>query len=611
MSSYRFNARSIYRIIAGAIALVLIAATAARAQVRTAPEGNSLPEQAQPDAAVPMDDHEHPQAVKLTREQHFAFASRVDTSRFRKLAVFDGGRAKIIDTLGREQLETIYGKPRWKDTWTEGSEEKSLKYDPVFTYLDLIFNKEYYADKAIIYVEVLDLREAMLVGLSRTEQEMWKVRGRLTPERLGKPEVSEAIADREKNVLMSKAISQVRSAVMAFTRPDARLYLVSPKAGDDQWKHLFELGTKNTALIADGDVSREVAGQFHKLSDAWAAADAPAVNAALNALSASIPRLNPATYPPQWKRDTEYVYNATSRFTIGYVGYLLGAIALLVAFAVRRRWLITTGIALLAVGFLVHTIGVAIRIVLAGRWPIHNQYESFIAITWLAVIAGSALMIIRRQWLYGAAAAALGAASLLFANTVDIPSKEVGQVAGILATSRILYVHVNMVLVSYGLIALGFFTSLFYLFLHYVQGRQAVAFAATGLGAVPVAVGGDRDASTSAGTNDEPLIGKQATLRDLDQAQMVILQLAFWLLGFGILLGAYWADHAWGRWWAWDPKETWALITWIVYLIVIHLRFTVKNRGLVTAWLSVIGFGVMLWTYWGVNLLLAGLHSYA
>ncbi|MEM9560300.1 MAG: cytochrome c biogenesis protein CcsA, partial [Planctomycetota bacterium] len=68
----------------------------------------------------------------------------------------------------------------------------------------------------------------------------------------------------------------------------------------------------------------------------------------------------------------------------------------------------------------------------------------------------------------------------------------------------------------------------------------------------------------------------------------------------------------WGRWWAFDPKETWALVTWIVYLIVIHVRFTgLKDRGLTTAWLSVIGFIVMLWTYFGVNLLLPGLHAYA
>ncbi|HNB60559.1 MAG TPA: cytochrome c biogenesis protein CcsA, partial [Phycisphaerales bacterium] len=102
-------------------------------------------------------------------------------------------------------------------------------------------------------------------------------------------------------------------------------------------------------------------------------------------------------------------------------------------------------------------------------------------------------------------------------------------------------------------------------------------------------------------------------LADLDKAQMIVLQLAFWTLGVGILLGAWWADHSWGRWWAFDPKELWALVTWIVYLIVIHLRFAMggRTRALTTAWLSVVGFFVMLWTYFGVNLLLPGLHAYA
>jgi cytochrome c-type biogenesis protein CcsB len=257
-------------------------------------------------------------------------------------------------------------------------------------------------------------------------------------------------------------------------------------------------------------------------------------------------------------------------------------------------------VGLLLLGFLVHSGGILSRMMLSGRWPIHNQYESFIAVSWLGVLVGIIIMLSARQWLFGAAAAAMGTCALLFANTVAIPSREVGNVAAILATSRILYVHVNMVLFSYGLIGLGFFVSLYYLGLHYFQGERSARLVAAGVG------GFDQPA-------DDPALlpGRQRLLHDLDQAQMIVLQLAFWLLGVGIMLGAYWADHAWGRWWAWDPKETWSLITWIVYLIAIHVRLGVRQRGLVTAWLSVIGFFVMLWTYWGVNLLLAGLHSYA
>jgi ABC-type transport system involved in cytochrome c biogenesis permease subunit len=134
---------------------------------------------------------------------------------------------------------------------------------------------------------------------------------------------------------------------------------------------------------------------------------------------------------------------------------------------------------------------------------------------------------------------------------------------------------------------------------------QAVAAGALG-GVGGVGAGG------TASTNDDVASGTRRTLRDLDTAHMTVLQLAFWTLGVGVLLGAWWADHSWGRWWAFDPKETWALVTWIVYLIVIHVRMTgLKDRGLTTAWLSVAGFFIMLWTYFGVNLLLPGLHAYA
>jgi ABC-type transport system involved in cytochrome c biogenesis permease subunit len=134
---------------------------------------------------------------------------------------------------------------------------------------------------------------------------------------------------------------------------------------------------------------------------------------------------------------------------------------------------------------------------------------------------------------------------------------------------------------------------------------EVLRVAATALGAPETA---KADAASPFATT----ASRSALLRDLDTAQMTVLQLAFWTLGVGILLGAWWADHSWGRWWAFDPKETWALITWIVYLIVIHVRMAgLKDKGLTTAWLSVIGFIVMLWTYFGVNLLLPGLHAYA
>ena len=100
-------------------------------------------------------------------------------------------------------------------------------------------------------------------------------------------------------------------------------------------------------------------------------------------------------------------------------------------------------------------------------------------------------------------------------------------------------------------------------------------------------------------------------LATLDACNLVVLQMAFWVLGVGIALGAWWADQSWGRFWGWDPKETFAAITWIVYLVAVHVRIATERKAWWTAVLGTAGFFVMLFNWIGVNYFLHGLHSYA
>jgi cytochrome c-type biogenesis protein CcsB len=81
-------------------------------------------------------------------------------------------------------------------------------------------------------------------------------------------------------------------------------------------------------------------------------------------------------------------------------------------------------------------------------------------------------------------------------------------------------------------------------------------------------------------------------------------------LSAGIITGAIWANSAWGTYWSWDPKETWSLITWFVYAITLHARYTRGISGKSIAWLSLVGLAAVIFTYYGVNFLLSGLHSY-
>ena len=96
-----------------------------------------------------------------------------------------------------------------------------------------------------------------------------------------------------------------------------------------------------------------------------------------------------------------------------------------------------------------------------------------------------------------------------------------------------------------------------------------------------------------------------------DAATMVCMEVAFIMLWTGLVMGAIWADHSWGRPWGWDPKEVFALNTFIIFLLLVHVRLKVRDKGLWTAVLAVVGFQVMMFNWIVVNFVIVGLHSYA
>lgn len=146
-----------------------------------------------------------------------------------------------------------------------------------------------------------------------------------------------------------------------------------------------------------------------------------------------------------------------------------------------------------------------------------------------------------------------------------------------------------------------------------VDAPRGVAFA-TVLGAVPTIEPSMSERPILAGgaPGDERSVRVlPAWLNHFDWSHLIILNMVFVMLFVGIILGAVWADYSWGRPWGWDPKEVFALNTWIIYAILIHTRFVVRERGLWTAWLSVAGCLMMVFNWCVVNFFIVGLHSYA
>ncbi len=584
--------------------VAMLAAVPAAAQ--TAPEGNAHPvtQNVAADGASqanPFGQHDTDPSAVRTPAEKVAFAKEVDLEPLLGLSVFHNGRAKVLKTLAMETVSKITGRRAYVDFLKSpkeggGEDVKDFKYEPIFTLLDLTIDPAYYLEKPLVGIEYLPLRESILEAAFPGDanadfRERWKRVGRVTPFMIDRHmsaivQEHSGMADAEPYL---RAAGRVDDALRMFMECRANFMVVAPPTKDAAWAHISTLAAEHPARVAALELGR-----------AWRARDASGVNAAAATLAAELPKVNATVYPTT-SRQLEVFYNRLNAFEWGYWAYFVSLVLLLLAFGIGRTWLAQAGVVVLALALALHATGFILRCMIAERFAIQNQFESMTGVSLFAATVGTIVMILRRQWLFGAAAAAVGFMVLLTATQTGIPGVHIEREAAILNTSSLLKYHVTTVLVSYGLIALGFVCSLFYIGTYYFKGNaQAVAPSPAG-GTVAVAVGASGGSASRA-----------KLLADLDTAQMILLQLAFWTLGVGILLGAWWADHSWGRWWAFDPKEIWALITWIVYLIVVHVRIAAPgSKGISTAWLSVVGFVVMLWTYFGVNLLLPGLHAYA
>lgn len=254
----------------------------------------------------------------------------------------------------------------------------------------------------------------------------------------------------------------------------------------------------------------------------------------------------------------------------GYFAALLLAVANLLAKQSRRFGSAAT--VLLATGVLAQTVYLALRWAAAGRAPFSNMFESLVLFAWSIVVVYLALQIRLKVPALGAATALLAVLTLAYASTY---ASDIAPLMPALR-SNWLTVHVFTCFLGYGGVAVAFLSSLSYL-----------AAARDGSGV--------RAEITAA----------------LEAATEKTISFGFLFLTVGIFSGAVWANSAWGTYWSWDPKETWSLITWFVYAVFLHCRFMRGWRGKRAAWISILGFLSVAFTYFGVNFVLSGLHSYA
>lgn len=365
---------------------------------------------------------------------------------------------------------------------------------------------------------------------------------------------------------------------MAYTG-DLLKILPDPRDSHNPW---LTPGTRTSGLNAeDSTFLAEVMPYYFS---SLASGDMKQANMLLDGIITYQNKFGADIMPSPTKVHFEILYNKLQIFDrLGNYYGLVGMIMLVLLFMQifrERKWinkvvLVCYGIVL--VFFALQTAGLGMRWYIAGRAPWSNGYESMIYIGWVTVLAG---IIFSRKSQMTIAATSILASIILMVAHLSWMDPEITNLVPVLK-SYWLTIHVSVITASYGFLALGALLGFISLVLMIMKTSN----------------------------NHETLKVKIRELSYINERTIII---GLYLLTIGTFLGGVWANESWGRYWGWDAKETWALVTVLVYTFIAHMGYT---PGLKTDYsfslLTLIGYSAVIMTYFGVNYYLSGLHSYA
>jgi len=256
-------------------------------------------------------------------------------------------------------------------------------------------------------------------------------------------------------------------------------------------------------------------------------------------------------------------------FVITFILYILSAFYYLGFLFSKKPNSAKTGSALAVAGLVIHTAALIVRTIESGHAPFTNMYESLSFLSWASVLA---YVIIDKKFKIpkiGPSIMLIVIGLVALASSPLMPKEATPLVPAL--QSYWLWLHVSVTLLGEAFFAVAFITSIMYL-----AAREA----------------------------------DKKEKWDSVSYRCVAVGFPLFTLG-GLVFGMVWAYKAWGTYWSWDPKEVWSLITWIVFALYLHTRIVMGWKGKRSAVIAIIGFLAALFTYFGVNYLLSGLHSYA
>ncbi|MDO9057298.1 MAG: cytochrome c biogenesis protein CcsA [Sulfuricurvum sp.] len=375
---------------------------------------------------------------------------------------------------------------------------------------------------------------------------------------------------------------RVNVAYMVYTGSLIRMW---PRPNDKNHKWDATIESLQSLSPKESEMVRLLAiGYFGSIDEAMKSGDWKKADEALARIDKYQRFVGASVYPSDAKTKVEILYNKVNifeqlwplYFVVGFTLLILSFIKIIKP-TFREAWLSKVSFGLLVLFFAAHTAGLAMRWYISGHAPWSNGYESMIYIGWASVLAG---FIFSRRSVMTMAATAIMTGLILFVAHLNWMDPQVTNLVPVLQ-SYWLTIHVAMITASYGFLGLGALLGLITLILFILKNPA----------------------------NSDRL---NLAIKELNAINEMSLIIGLVLLTVGNFLGGVWANESWGRYWGWDPKETWALVTILVYAVVIHLRM-IKGAysDYIFSVVSLLAFTSVLMTYFGVNYYLAGLHSYA
>lgn len=489
------------------------------------------------------------------------------TRSLKKMPVQDLGRVKPFGTFAAESLHLVYGKKKFNGV---------SAVDVVFTWMLM---PEHWDEQNILEIRHSGLREALKLP---QDQFHFSPKKLFFNERMGllfQELKTQAEAQNKLNPYY-QAVQRLQNQLAVFHMMKTGNGLrVVPNPESDTWVSVADLKGDSAAKFAE--ITRSFVGAIGNMKDPTnqkaSSENIEKMNQAVANFIQHAQSISPEKYGDLFKVNLEVHYNQFHPFLWSWILYLLSALFMISHLVSARPMQYKLSWAFLIGGFLLHTYGMGVRSILTGRPPVSNMYETVVWVPWGTILFAMILEKIQKWKTVLPAACVVAVLCLILTDIApSVLDASLQPLEPVLRSTFWLTTHVLIITISYAAFFLAFILGDLLMF-YFLKDEKRFA--------------------------NQIQNGVRSIYR--------CVQIGVVLLAAGIILGGIWADYSWGRFWGWDPKETWALIALLAYVAVLHGRLVgwIKNFGMAAA--AIISFSLVIMAWYGVNFVLgAGLHSY-